>query len=110
MKYLTLNEEILLLSIWRLKDNAYGVTIREEYSRSTGKDIVMGTMYNSLDYLVKKGHVITERGEPTSERGGRSKIYYRVTKTGLKALKKAKELHESVWEAIPDTIFRNIER
>ncbi len=110
MKYLTLNEEILLLTIWRLKNDAYGVSIREEYSRATGKNIVMGTMYNSLDYLVKKGYVITEKGEPTAERGGRSKIYYRVTKSGLEALKKAKELHDSVWESIPGSIFENLER
>ncbi|MCP4728295.1 MAG: PadR family transcriptional regulator [bacterium] len=110
MKYLTLNEEVLLLTIWRLREEAYGVTIRDEYTRATQKNIVMGTMYNSLDYLVKKGFVITEKGEPTAERGGRSKIYYRVTKTGLEALKKAKELHDSVWETIPGSIFEKIER
>ena len=105
MKLLTLNEEILLLSIWKLGDEAYGVKILDQYSSTTGKEIVMGTLYNSLDYLVKKGYISTQRGEPTPERGGKRKVFYSVTKSGLEALKITKELHESVWEDIPDTIF-----
>ena len=105
MKLLTLNEEILMLSIWKLGDDAYGVKILDQYSKYTGKEIVMGTLYNSLDYLVKKGYISTRRGNPIPERGGKRKVFYSVTKSGLKALKTTKELHESVWDDIPDTIF-----
>ncbi|MFC1724470.1 PadR family transcriptional regulator [candidate division KSB1 bacterium] len=105
MKFLTLNEEILMLSIWKLGDEAYGVKILDQYSSATGKAIVMGTLYNSLDYLVKKGFISTHRGEPTPERGGKRKVFYSVTKSGLEALKATKDLHESVWEDIPETIF-----
>ncbi len=105
MKYLTLNEEILLLTIWRLGEEAYGVTIRDLYISQTGNSIVMGTLYNSLDYLVKKGFVVTRKGEPTSERGGKRKVYYNITRPGLEALKNTRELHSTVWQGIPDTIF-----
>lgn len=105
MKYLTLNEEILLLTIWRLKDNAYGVAIRDLYVETTGKSIVLGTMYNSLDYLVKKRYVTTRKAESTPERGGRGKTYFEITDLGLEALKRTRELHNSIWQDIPDTIF-----
>ncbi len=105
MKYLTLNEEVLLLTIWRLGENAYGVAIRDLYVEMTENSIVLGTMYNSLDYLVKKKFVVTRKGAPTSERGGKGKTFFNVTNLGLQALKKTKELHKSVWEDIPETIF-----
>lgn len=104
MDLLTLHEQILLLAIWRLGENAYGVPIREEVVRLTKKNIVYGTLYNSLDKLVKKGFVVTSRGEPTPERGGRSKIFYTLTKAGMAALQQAKELQSNLWDGVPDFI------
>lgn len=101
---LTLHEQILLLSIWRLHDDAYGVAIRQNIMDVTNRILHYGTLYNSLDKLVKKGHVMTKMGEPTPERGGRSKIYYELTREGLAALQKARELQMSMWEGIPDFI------
>ncbi len=101
---LTLNEQILLLAVWRLKDDAYGVAIRQNIMDVTTRTLHYGTLYNSLDKLVKKGYVSTKRGEPTAERGGRSKIYYELTREGLKALQKAKELQVSMWDGIPDFV------
>ncbi|MCP4728307.1 MAG: PadR family transcriptional regulator [bacterium] len=105
MKYLTLNEEILLLTIWRLGSEAYGVAIRDKYVETTGNSIVLGTMYNSLDYLVKKKYVMTNKGEPTPERGGKRKTYFQVTKPGLTALKRTRNLHSAIWDGVPETIF-----
>lgn len=102
MEILTLNEEILLLAIWKLKDNAYGVSIMEQVMETSPKKIVYGTLYNSLDNLVRKGYVITYRGEPTPERGGRSKVYYSITDKGKLALQKTKEFQYSLWEDTPD--------
>jgi len=102
MSILTLNEEMLLLAIWRLKDNAYGVTIREVVAKTTGKHVVYGTLYNSLDKLAKKGYVTTARGEPTPERGGRSKVFYTLTPFGIDALKNTRELHKTMWDGITD--------
>lgn len=101
---LTLHEQILLLSIWRLHGDAYGVAIRRNIMEVTNRTLHYGTLYNSLDKLVKKGYVMTKRGEPTPERGGRSKIYYELTRVGLTALQRARELQMSMWEGIPDFI------
>ena len=57
MKRLTLNEQIFLIAIWLLKDEAYGVKIRKKITELTGSSILFGTLYNTLDYLVKKGYV-----------------------------------------------------
>jgi len=98
MKFLTLNEQILLLTIWKLGDNAYPVSIRDEVIKITKKNVVYGTLYNSLDYIVKKGYVKTRRGEPTSERGGKSKIYFSLTDDGISALQHSKKLYETLWQ------------
>lgn len=105
MPILTLNEQIILLSIWKLKDNAYGVTIREKVMDVTKKRIVYGTLYNSLDKLVKKGYVVTAEGEPTKERGGRRKIYYSLTENGKFSLQESKKLQASLWRDVPDIAF-----
>lgn len=102
MNILTLNEEMLLTAISHLEDNAYGVTIMAKIREISPKTIVFGTLYNSLDKLVKKGYVVATTGEPTPERGGRRKIFYTLTKKGRDALEKTKEFHQALWEWIPD--------
>lgn len=102
MKDLTLTEEILLTAIWRLKDNAYGVTIRKQVAEITKNTVIYGTMYNTLDQLLRKGYVAKTRGKPVAERGGRSKMFYSLTPTGTKALQNARELQRRIWEGIPE--------
>src|SRR5262245_66572464 len=80
-------ENLLLLAILRLEDRAYGVTIRFELLDSAGKDVAVGAIYTGLDRLQQKGFVESWAGEPTRERGGRSKKFYRVTPGGKRALK-----------------------
>ncbi|MCP4724529.1 MAG: PadR family transcriptional regulator [bacterium] len=104
MRELTIPEQTLLLAIWRLKDEAYGVSIRKKVEEVTKKDIIYGTLYNLLDQLVRKGYVLKSRGEPTAERGGRSKIYYRLTEEGVNALEAARDLQKSLWEGIPEAL------
>jgi DNA-binding PadR family transcriptional regulator len=106
MKKLTLNEQIFLIAIWLLDDNAYGVKIREKIVELTGSSMMFGTVYNTLDKLVKKGHVSTRKGGgATSERGGYQKVYYSLTKNGMLALRKARELQENLWAEIPQNAF-----
>lgn len=102
MKYLTKLEEILLISIWRLKENAYGVTIREEMKGITGKTLSFGALYVSLDKLVQKKYVTKTPGTPTAERGGRSKNYYNLTNYGIKALQYSREINNALWENVPE--------
>ncbi len=101
MKLLSRSEEVVLLSIWRLQDAAYGVAIREQVSRATGQDWSIGAVYAPLHRLEKKGFVQTRKGEPVSKRGGRSKVYYHLTPIGKQALLAVKHVHETLWSGIP---------
>ena len=55
-----------------------------------------------LEQLVKKDYVISYKGEPTAVRGGKRKVYYKITETGLEALRASKELQEKLWEGITE--------
>jgi DNA-binding PadR family transcriptional regulator len=101
MKLLSRQEEIVLLTIWKLKDNAYGVTIREYISQVTGKYWSIGSIYVPLDRLVEKGLVSTYQGEPTKRRGGRSKRFYTVTQDGMGILGEIRQVQETLWKGFP---------
>lgn len=98
MKELTKAEETLLLAILRLKDNAYGVAIKQKIQKTTGKALPYGTLYFILEQLTKKGYVKRFTGESQPERGGRSRIYYSLTSDGNTALKHAYEMQQKIWE------------
>ena len=99
MKDLTLTEEMFLLAVWKLKDNAYGVTIRQHVSRETGRTYPYGTLYSALDKLARKGYLNRTCSDPTQERGGRRKYFYHITPAGIEALKNAMELTRLLWDS-----------
>ena len=105
MPYLTKLEEILLIAIWRLKKEAYGVSIRKQVMDMTKENMTYGTLYSSLDQLAKKGYVKKSIGEPTQERGGRRKIYYAILPRGFEALRHAQELSKVLWDDVSDFAF-----
>jgi DNA-binding PadR family transcriptional regulator len=105
MNLLSRWEEVYLLSIWELKDNAYGVTIKKQVSNKTGTILSYGGLYFMLAQLVKKGLVSKSAGEPTNKRGGRRKYYYSLTKKGKRALQATYEHQKSLWKDIKDPIF-----
>ena len=107
MKQLTKSEEILLLSIWKLDEDAYGVRIKDQVSKITKRIWSFGALYVSLDKLAKKEYVTKTKGDPTPERGGRYKIYYHLTPRGKEALQAARELNESLWKDIPKYAFKS---
>src|SRR5262249_486097 len=78
-------ESLLLLAILRLGEQAYGVTIRQELLERAHKDVAIGAIYTGLDRLEQKGFVESWLGEPTADRGGRAKRFYRITASGLRA-------------------------
>ena len=82
-------EHFLLLAVMRLGDDAYGMTIRRQLADHTGRDIAVGAIYTALARLERRGLVQSWLGEPTPERGGKAKRYYRVLAAGKKALAKA---------------------
>jgi PadR family transcriptional regulator PadR len=79
-------EQLILLALLRLGDTAYGVTIRREIESRTGRGISSGAVYTTLERLEAKGYVSSMIGEPTPERGGRRKKFYRLEPAGAKAL------------------------
>ena len=102
MKLLSRSEEILLLAIWKLQGNAYGVTIRELVSQMTGQDWTLGAIYVPLDKLTRKEYVKKFMSNPTGERGGRSKCLYEVSEDGKNALKEIREVQDSIWKDVKD--------
>ena len=101
MKILSRPEEMVMLSIWHLQDNAYLVTIRDHLSETTGKEWSVGAVYVPLDRLTKLGYVETSWGDATPERGGRRKKFYRLTKPGYAALGALQRVHETMWKGFP---------
>ena len=104
MDILSRADEILMLAILRLKDDASGVTIVREVQKRTGKDIKLGALWVSLDILAKRGLIEKRLGDPTPKRGGRSKIYYTLTPDGREALALLYDFTQSLWKGIPETI------
>lgn len=105
MKELTKIEEILLLAIWRLKEDAYGVKIRQYVSQIIGKEFTYGNLYSALSQLAKKKYVTKNLGDPTPDRRGRRKVYYTISLSGLKALKEARRMNQRMWEDIAEYAF-----
>ncbi len=101
MKLISRSEEIVLLAVWKLQGNAYGVTIRQRILDTTGQEWSIGAIYPPLHRLEKKGMLTTIKGEPLPERGGRSKVYYQVTEEGRKAMLEIKRVHEAIWLDVP---------
>ncbi|MCK5146330.1 helix-turn-helix transcriptional regulator [bacterium] len=102
MKLLSRSEEIVLLAIWQLSDDAYGLKIRDKVNESTDQNWSIGAIYAPLHRLEKKGFVTTEQSIPVAIRGGRRKTIYTVTKEGREAMAQAKAIHESIWKNAPD--------
>ncbi len=107
MKYLSRSEEILLLAVWRLRDDAYGVTIQREVKTRTGKELSFGALWVSLDALSRKGYLSKTQADPTPKRGGRGKLYYRVTPAGLQALQHVRDLQQALWDGLPNFRLQN---
>jgi PadR family transcriptional regulator PadR len=97
-------EQALLLAIVHLGDNAYGVTIRQEIERRTDREIAIGALYTALDRLERKGFIRSTMSEPTHERGGRSKRYFRLRAAGAAALRLSRERMARMWEGLTPTL------
>lgn len=93
-------EQHLLLAVVHLGDAAYGVRIRQEIERRTGRDVAIGALYTSLDRLEQKGYLRSTMSDPTPERGGRSKRYFTLTTAGATALREARGRMERMWKGL----------
>ncbi len=97
MKILSRKDELVLLAVWRLQDNAYGVPILKHIIKNADTDWSLGTIYDTLDRLADWDYVTSYQSDPTPERGGKSKRYFKITEEGIKALKHMKKVQESMW-------------
>jgi PadR family transcriptional regulator PadR len=93
-------EHIIVLAILRLEDRAYGVTVRQEIEFRTKREVSIGAVYATLDRLERKGYVKSHRGDPTPERGGRSKRFFRVTAKGAAAMNRTQRALQNMTEGL----------
>jgi PadR family transcriptional regulator PadR len=100
MGMLSRTDEMILLAVWRLGDNAYGVTIAEMLTQTSGKKWILGAVYVPLERLEKKKYLSSSLGKSTKKRGGRSKRLYKLTKRGLDILIKTRSQEKLIWENI----------
>jgi len=98
--YLGEFEHIVVLALLRLGDRAYGVTVRREIELRISREVSIGAIYATLDRLEAKGYVKSQLGDPTPERGGRSKRFFRVTSMGVKAVNRAQRALHSMTEGL----------
>ena len=84
-------EQVVMLALLRVGAEAYGVPVRDEIERCTGRDLTLGTVYKTLTRLEEKGFVGSWTGEPTPQRGGRRKKYYKATGAGRLAVRRSIE-------------------
>ncbi len=93
-------EQLVLLAVARLGDHGYGVTIRREIERRTGRDVSVGAVYATLDRLESKGLLASSVGQPTPERGGRAKRHYQLEPAATEALRRSRRMLERMWEGL----------
>jgi len=101
MRFLSRIEEIILLAIWKLNDNAYGMSIRNHVAEDTGVTWLSGAIYAPLGRLLINGYVNSTKGEATPERGGRHKIYYHLTSKGKEKLVEIQAVNNTIWLGVP---------
>ena len=99
-------EQIVLLAVVRLEDQAYGVPIRREIEKRTGRSLTVGALYRTLDRLEDKGYVTSKFSDPTPERGGRSKRYFKVGPLAMRALRESRKAFDAMWEGLDVQVRR----
>ena len=105
MKYLTRKEELILLAVFRLKEDAYLVSIRKYLNKNTDRKWSVGNVYVPLDRMEKAGYLESYIGEPTVKRGGKAIKYYRLTKVGVAALEEIKKVNDVMWQGLDELAY-----
>ncbi|MGB7266142.1 MAG: helix-turn-helix transcriptional regulator [Terracidiphilus sp.] len=93
---------MLLLAVIRLGEDAYGVPISRELESHRGRNVSVGSVYAALERLEAKELVTSSLGDPTPERGGKAKRYFRITKEGLRQVHETRRVLTKLWRAIPN--------
>src|SRR6204780_2295088 len=99
--YLGEFELMVLLALIRLGENAYGVPISREIEQRSGREVALGSVYAALERLEEKGLVASRLGDPTAERGGRAKRFFRITESGLRDVRQTQRALINLWKGLP---------
>jgi DNA-binding PadR family transcriptional regulator len=97
MRLLSRSEELVLLSVWNLQDEASCLPIQRKLEEATGRSWSLGSIFDPLDRLERKKLLESRLTEPTKERGGRSKRVYRLTSLGRRSLQDLRSIQEALW-------------
>jgi DNA-binding PadR family transcriptional regulator len=95
-------ELMVLLAVMRLKDDAYGLPILEEIESCIAREVALGSVYAALSRLESKGFVSSRLGDPTPERGGKAKRYFKVTGAGAREAGSVRRALISLWRELPE--------
>ncbi|MEM1120024.1 MAG: helix-turn-helix transcriptional regulator [Bacteroidota bacterium] len=95
-------EEIVLLTVGVLYDEAYGVAIKQEIETRLDRKVSVGALQSALRRMEKKGYLTSRLGETSNARGGKRKRYFNMTAYGKKALTHTREVRENLWNDLPD--------
>lgn len=97
-------EELVLLVVAVLGNNAYGITVLEEIEKQTGRKLSISAVHTVLHRLTEKGYLTNEMGGETSERGGRRKRFFKLSSQGKDAINEIRQLREKLWQMLPNQI------
>lgn len=93
-------EQVVLLAVGRLGEEGYGVSVRREIERRTGREVSVGAVYATLDRLESKGLVRSWEGEATPVRGGRARRHFALEPEGVEALQESRAMFEALWDGL----------
>lgn len=93
-------EQVVLLAVARLEGEGYGVTIRQEIERRTGRDAAIGAVYATLSRLEEKGYAASWEGAPEAKRGGRARRHFRIEPAGVRALEASRRMMDAMWDGV----------
>jgi DNA-binding PadR family transcriptional regulator len=99
-------EQMVLLAIAHLREEAYGIPIVEEIARRTGRSVARAAVYITLRRLEEKGFVSSWMSDPTPERGGKARRYVKLESQGVKALREARSAAERMWQGLDPAALR----
>lgn len=99
-------EEIVILTIGILNNDAYSVAIKNEIESRLARSVSMGALHTALNRLEDKGYLKSYDGEATPDRAGRPKRYFQITALGKRAMQYAKDTRDQLWQAIPKAVLK----
>ena len=101
-------EELVLLTVTILHEEAYSIAIANEIIKVTKRNVSFAVVHSALNRLEEKGYVDSKLGGATTDRGGRSKRIFTISAAGKKALLKVKSQRDELWSMVPKIVFKNM--